>query len=110
MNDANTIKFELDLTNIQEADDGNTTYYGGEYVLNGQTRNGYGNDRSDSFHTAIDEEIMEKCSTAFAMDDLDEDFDFQDELQNARDELWKASGTITVSRDGNKLTVSVEKK
>lgn len=107
---ADQLQFTLDLTDIEEADDGNTTYYGGEYVLNGAVRRGYGNDRSDSFHTAIDEEITEKCSTAFAMDDLDEDYDFQDELQNARDDLWKASGTITVSRDGDKLTVTVEKK
>lgn len=106
----NMLKFELDLTNIEEADDGNTTYYGGEYTLNGVVKNGYGNDRSDSFHTDIDEEITEKCSKAFDMDDLDEDYDFQDDLQNSRDELWKAFGTITVSRDGDKLTVTVEKK
>jgi hypothetical protein len=40
----------LDFTGAEEADDGNTTHFGGEYCLDGEVFQGWGDDRSDSWH------------------------------------------------------------
>lgn len=111
MNDTNVLRFELDLTNIEEADDGNTTYYGGTYLFNDEERHGRGNDRSDSYLDDIDIEIAETCQRAWPdLEDYLDENDFLDQLRDVKDELWKSSGLVTVSRDGDNLTVTVEKK
>ncbi len=109
------LRFALDLSDIEEADDGNTTYYGGCYTLDGEVKRGYGNDRSDSYHTDIDEVIMTAChanwpnATEF-VEGTDAFEDFQSALQNARDEVGTmlGTGTILVSVVDGKLTITVE--
>lgn len=36
------IAFVLDLSGIERADNGDTTHFGGTYVVNGEERRGYG--------------------------------------------------------------------
>lgn len=42
----------VDLRNVETADDGNTTYYGGTYLVGGVEKQAWGNDRSDCFETS----------------------------------------------------------
>lgn len=66
------LKFELDLTNVQQADDGNTTHYGGFYVLNGEEKRATGDDRSWSYIDDIMKHIQLKAEEAFG-ESIDEE-------------------------------------
>lgn len=50
----------LDFSDTQDADDGNTTYYGGEYRIDGEACQAWGDDRSDSWHVEAAEKIEGK--------------------------------------------------
>lgn len=109
------LRFTLDLSDIQEADDGNTTYYGGCYTFNGEVKRGYGNDRSDSYHTDIDEAISAAChanwpGAAEFVEGTDASQDFQVAIQEARDEAGTmlGTGTIVVTNVDGELIVTVE--
>ncbi len=111
-----TLRFTLDLTNTESADNGNTTYYGGTYVLNGVEKQGYGDDRSDSYHADIDEAITTACHAnwpdlAEFVEGTDEAWDFQEAVQYARDEVdcLDEPGTILVTCQAGKLVVTLEK-
>jgi hypothetical protein len=98
MNNATTIRIPLDLTNVQEADDGNTTYYGGSYVLNGVECRGFGNDRSDSYHSTIVEDVLKICLAEWPESQFSDEF--QEDVNNAMhdiDGLGKI-GAICVER------------
>ena len=93
----------LDLTNIEEADDGNTTYYGGTYTFNDEVRRGYGNDRSNDFRDDIRENLEDICKEEWP--DLAESMpeDLVDDLANALDDVENNDdhpgvGTITIKR------------
>lgn len=109
---ANQVLVKLDLTNIESADDGNTTYYGGTFVFNGEERQAKGNDRSDSYHYDIRESIMELCKAewpelhddandlAYNLDiDVGEAFD---QVENDHNGV----GTITIIKDSGLFVVT----
>lgn len=112
MND--TLRFAIDLTNVQEADDGNTTYYGGTYLFNGEERRGRGNDRSDNYRDDITDSIVQACQAKWPelvdngmpgpLDDLNMD------VGDAFDEVDGLNvGTIFVTRlDDGTFLVAVD--
>lgn len=64
---------------VQEADDGDTTRYGGTWTLDGKEYRGYGDDRSDSWKDDVTEEVVKACKQkwprtyrAFRKDDFQE--------------------------------------
>jgi len=102
-----TLTVSLDCTGIEEADDGDTSYYGGSYLLDGTEYRGKGNDRSDSYRDDIFEVIHARCIVAFGMMlDLDADGD----LQGAIGELDRNEGVIIIAQndDGTFSVTAVE--
>jgi hypothetical protein len=95
-----TLRFEIDITNVQEADDGNTTTYGGSYVINGEEKRAYGDDRSWSYLDDIMARIQQKVEETFGVPMDSEDlFDAMQEVSHA---------TIVVAFDGTDYAVTVE--
>ena len=81
------VRVAVDFTNIESADDGDTTYYGGSFSLDGTEFPGYGDDRSDNHVWDTIEYVTAKCAEVWpdAADDLEAD-DILDAI-NARLEL-----------------------
>jgi hypothetical protein len=75
MSYATTLRFLLDATNIEEADDGNTTHFGGTYELDGLEKRGHGDDRSDSYHSDIAVRVMLQVGCEWPELYTDERFD-----------------------------------
>lgn len=111
MSYATTLRFLLDATNIEEADDGNTTHFGGTYELDGVEKQGYGDDRSDSYHGDIVEAILSKCQAEWPelLDDgaFDPLSDVQEEVEEVVHEIVDDGpiGTIVVHRQDNGIFV-----
>lgn len=97
-----TLRFSLDTRDIEEADDGMTSYFGGTYVLDGVKHQGYGNDRSDTFHHDIDEAILAKVEAEFGKLDDSQADDVEQGISEARDEVMygpgQGLGSICVER------------
>ncbi len=56
-----TLRFEIDFTNVQEADDGDTTRYGGTYVIDGEEKRATGDDRSWNYLDEVMAHIQQKA-------------------------------------------------
>ena len=52
-----SMKFTLDFNELQEADDGNTTYYGGTISVNGIVLRAHGSDRERALLHIIKAEV-----------------------------------------------------
>lgn len=106
-----TLRFALDFANIEEADDGNTTYFGGTYLLDGAEKRGHGDDRSSNFRHDVEDHILEACQAKWAelkeMGAFDVSVDLVDELNGEVDDLvnGNASGTIVVTKQDNGIFV-----
>lgn len=109
------LRFTLDFSNIEEADDGNTTHYGGHWVFNGVEKRGYGDDRSDSFHEDVYQAIVDKCRVNWpghvCLEDTDAGMDFDASVRDAYDDLIcaEAAGTISIREAAGLLVVTLEK-
>jgi hypothetical protein len=54
--------FVVDMRQFQEADDGNTSHYGGEIVINEDERlRGYGSDRGDNSYEDLTDAILRRA-------------------------------------------------
>lgn len=103
-----TLCFTLDCTGIEEADDGNTSYYGGSYTLNGKEGRGRGNDRSDSFIDDIRNEILSLCAVRWPEPDFVGDDGFMDMLDESIASLDRNKGVITVTLDEEFSVTAIE--
>lgn len=92
------VTFALDLSGIERADDGDTTHFGGTYIVNGEERQGYGDDRSDNWEWDLIEEIYLKAEEMFGPGIIHTD-DVLDVVEGVE------VGTIVVYQDG---TIEVE--
>lgn len=93
----NELAIELDLSGIEQADDGDTTHFGGIYKVDGETFLGYGDDRSDSWKDELIDLIHDAAEEAFDLD-LDS-MDILDVIEGV------GVGTILISQDGE---ISIE--
>jgi hypothetical protein len=97
------LRFSLDLTNIESADDGETTHFGGTYTLNGEVRRGYGDDRSGN-HLEDIKESIEKAIQANWPDYVDAHFAMYDAVENGVNGVENETngvGTIVVKMKRN---------
>ena len=95
------LRFALDFANVESADNGDTTYFGGFYTIDGVEFQAKGNDRSDNYQDDVLDHIMAKCKEKWS--DLVSDEDAMNQLMfelheaidlTAQDE----AGTIVVTR------------
>lgn len=94
---ADSISFEADLSNVQRADNGETTYYGGSYVLDGVERPARGDDRSTgSWFDELVELVVARCKAEWP--DFEPDLLYEEMLEV---EAGLESGTFVVQRDGS---------
>lgn len=106
-----TLRFLLDATNLEEADDGNTTHFGGTYELDGVEKRGYGDDRSDSYHDDIVQHVVVKCQAEWPelLDEgaFDQLYDVEAEVQNVMNDIIDDGpvGTIVVHRQDNGIFI-----
>lgn len=115
MSYATTLRFMLDATKLEEADDGNTTHYGGTYELDGLEKRGYGDDRSDSHHQDIHSRVMLQVRVEwpelYTDERFDDLFEVEAEVQEVVAEIIddEAVGTIVVHRqDDGQFVVTRE--
>ncbi len=95
------LRFVLDFSNVESADNGNTTYFGGSYTIDGVEKRAKGNDRSDNYQDEVLDHIVDKCKEKWS--DLLTEEDVMDQLVSdlheaidltAQDEV----GTIVVQQ------------
>ena len=106
----NTLVFHVDFTQIEDADNGDTTYYGGSWTFNGEERDGYGNDRSDNPGWDMEGEITEASIARWPQ--IEGNFNLEQDLDNALFNVMQAifpgnAGVVTVSFDETTTSVLV---
>jgi len=102
-----TLRFLLDATDIEEADDDNTTHFGGTYTIDGVEKRGYGDDRSNSYHDDIVDHVIAKCQAKWS--ELQDTgafsplVDVEEDVQSVVHEIVDDGpvGTILVTRQDN---------
>lgn len=63
------LKFIVDLSGVESADDGSTTYYGGSYTVNGKVGNAYGNDRGDNWQDDVASHVLDVFAEHYGLSD-----------------------------------------
>jgi hypothetical protein len=90
----------LDFTGAEEADDGNTTHFGGVYCLDGEVFQGWGDDRSDSWHAEAGEKVEAKIQAKWS------DFPaWKERTEEEEGKVWEAwkPGMPSPSLESNPL-------
>lgn len=99
MND--TLRFEIDLSDVESVDNGREVVYGGSYTLDGVTKPARGDDRTTgNYLDELMNSIQEKCEQRFG-----ERLEYDDLL----DVLMQVeSGTVLVDHTEAGLTVWID--
>jgi len=79
------LRIGVDFTDVEEADDGDTTRYGGVYRLDGEEFSATGDDRSDNHYSEVGGKIFLKCVKKWAKAEsrLQNAHDFKESLDEA---------------------------
>lgn len=96
-----SVKF--DLRGVEEADDGNTSHYGGQYKVDGVAYPAYGNDRGDNYTDDAVDKIVEAAKILRPGLNVDED----SVLEAVLDARPKRVTTVRFTLDGGKLVAVV---
>lgn len=56
----------IDFSNVERADDGNTTYFGGTAKVNGETLQIHGNDRGDGLYSIVVDKVEHLLNRALS--------------------------------------------
>lgn len=97
-----TLRFDIDLSQVETADNrlNETTYFGGFYTLDGETKPAGGDDRSWNYLDDVMEHIGEKCEQTFG--ERPDNEDLLDVLMSLE------SGTLLVEWRGGKLVAKID--
>ncbi len=87
----------LDLSDIESADDGDTTYYGGFYTFNGEKHQARGNDRSDTPYEEVFDRIFAAANANWPGLNLSDDEDNCGYLFDAMELIESSNGPVRLT-------------
>lgn len=89
------LRFSLDLSKVERADDGYTTHFGGSYTIDGVQKNVRGDDRDSwTWMDEIIEAIQVKCQAEWGdAPDSEDLLDAIEQVEDAAIAIWHEDGT-----------------
>ena len=98
------MKIIIDLSEIEEADDGNTTYYGGTFKVGDQVLQADGNDRNGGYQDAVFDELSKQLPHS-GMPQKKLGKLIEESLEKTPSSHWSAGSVYEVSVDGEEVTI-----
>ncbi len=90
-----TLGFDIDLTNVEKADNGETTYYGRYYSLDCVEPRAKGDDQSWNYRDHIISHILQKCEQVSSTHEVD-----ATDVLDALESLEKGVIMVELKEDG----------